>query len=44
MKKFAIFAKKMLKINILKTKNIVKLEAIVIIQFGYRGAAHSICN
>ena len=34
----------MLNINILKTKNIVKLEVIVFIQGGHRGAAHSICN
>ena len=32
MQKFAIFAKKSLKINILKIKNIAKSEIIVIIQ------------
>ena len=32
MQKFAIFVNKSLKINILKIKNIVKLEIIVIIQ------------
>ena len=38
------FVKKNLKINIWKTKNIVKLEMIFIIQGGYRGAVHGICN
>ena len=40
----AILAKEILKINILKLKNIVKLEIIFIIQGGHRIAAHSICN
>ena len=38
----AILAKEILKINILKLKNIVKLEITVIIQSGHRIASHSI--
>ena len=33
-----------MKINILKVKNIVKLELIVIMQDEYRGVSHSICD
>ena len=47
MQKSVIFVIKILKINMWKIKNIVKLEIIVIIQENigeYRGDAHSICN
>ena len=42
MQEFAIFVMKSLKINILKTKNIVKLEIIAIIQMN-REALHIVC-
>ena len=42
LQKRAILAKEILKINILKLKNIVKLEIIVIIQSGHRIASHSV--
>ena len=44
LQKHAILTKEILKKNILKLKNIVKLEVIFIIQGGHRIAAHSICN
>ena len=48
MQEFAIFVMKSLKINILKTENIVKLEIIAIIQMN-RGVLHccadyTMCN
>ena len=44
MQKSAIFVESNLKINVLKIKNSLKLEIIVIIQGKYRGVSHSICN
>ena len=44
MQKCVIVVKKKLKINIWKTRNIVKLEIIVIIQENIQVPAHSICN
>ena len=45
MQKFVTFVEKNLKINMLKIKNIVKLETILIIQVNeYREAASSIGN
>ena len=49
MQKFVIFVKKNLKINMLKFKNIVKLDTIAIMHHchyagEYRSASYSICN
>ena len=43
-KKYVIFVKKNLKINMLKIKNILKLGPIITFTGEYTGAAHSICN
>ena len=43
MQKFTTFGRNILKTNILKMQNVVKIETIVITG-EYRGATHSICH
>ena len=43
MQKSTIFAQKKLKTDIWKTKNIVKLESLLLYR-GYRGGVHRICD